>query len=267
VPGLRIIGTAPLERKAAVISFVMDREPLPAPISTLDIGMKLDRDGICVRTGHHCCQPIMDRYQIGSTARASFAFYNTRGEVDLLVDALKAIAGEAQKNGPRPKPAATAGAGGGEQVAYPAASAKGVKEAADALAEEFALVEEAGGREAKGEYVMDIAKKLPHLFEVLKHVTERVPGCMSQVHLVGREKPGSPGTFEFVADADAEIVRGLIGILERLYSGQRAKDVLSFDIESFFERIGLEGFITSQRRNGLAGMVGKIRAKAAEIAK
>ena len=69
-----------------------------------------------------------------------------------------------------------------------------------------------------------------------------------------------------MADADAEIVRGLIAVLERLYSGQRAADVLAFDVEQFFERIGLESFITSQRRNGLAGMVTKIRAAAKEIA-
>ena len=68
-----------------------------------------------------------------------------------------------------------------------------------------------------------------------------------------------------MADADAEIVRGLIAILERLYSGQKAAEVAAFDIEGFFGRIGLEQFITSQRRNGLAGMVAKIRELAGEI--
>jgi cysteine desulfurase/selenocysteine lyase len=263
VPGLRIVGSAPPGRKAAVISFVMDGEALPSPVSTLDIGMKLDKEGICVRTGHHCCQPVMDRYGVGSTARASFAFYNTRGEVDLLVEALQRIAAEARK-APRPRKKET---GGGNGIAYPQASTQGVKAAADALAEEFALMEESGGREAKSEYVLDLAKNLPALFDVLKQVTQRVPGCMSQVYLVGREKPAVPGVFEFVADADAEIVRGLIAILQRLYSGQGAREVVTFDIEAFFERIGLEGFITSQRRNGLAGMVTQIRTKAGEIAR
>jgi cysteine desulfurase/selenocysteine lyase len=89
---------------------------------------------------------------------------------------------------------------------------------------------------------------------------------MSQVYLVGRRKPGTADTFEFVADADADIVRGLIAILQRLYSGQPASAVLAFDIEKFFTRIGLEQFITAQRRNGLAGMVQKIHAVAREIA-
>jgi cysteine desulfurase/selenocysteine lyase len=273
VPGLRVLGTAPPERKAAVLSFVMDGPPLRGPISTLDIGVALDRLGVCVRTGHHCCQPVMERYGVAATARASFAFYNTREEIDRLVDGLKAIAtahlhapAQAVPTQSPAKPAAAASA-----IEFPKATAKGIKAAAEALADEFALMEEAGGRDAKSEYVMDLAKALPRTFDVLKQVTDRVPGCMSQVYLVARERPagesgGQAGLFEFVADADAEIVRGLIAVLERLYSGQRAADVLAFDVEQFFERIGLESFITSQRRNGLAGMVTKIRAAAKEIA-
>ncbi len=79
-PGLRIIGTA--REKAAVISFVMEG------IHPHDIGTVLDRQGIAVRTGHHCAQPVMDRYQIPATTRASFAFYNTMAEIDALVAGL-----------------------------------------------------------------------------------------------------------------------------------------------------------------------------------
>lgn len=77
IEGVRIIGTAP--RKASILSFVLDR------IHPHDIGTILDREGIAVRTGHHCTQPLMDRYGVPATARASFAFYNTREEVDALV--------------------------------------------------------------------------------------------------------------------------------------------------------------------------------------
>ena len=98
----------------AVISFVLEN---PA-ISSLDIGMALDRRGICVRTGHHCCQPVMDRYGVGSTARASFAFYNTHAEVDALADALHDIVRERQAAAPA-APMQTNAA-----ISYPAASAK-----------------------------------------------------------------------------------------------------------------------------------------------
>ncbi|MFZ0589415.1 MAG: cysteine desulfurase [Bryobacteraceae bacterium] len=75
--GIRIIGTAP--DKASVISFVVDGA------HPHDVGTILDREGIAVRTGHHCAQPVMDRFQIAATTRASFAFYNTTAEVDALI--------------------------------------------------------------------------------------------------------------------------------------------------------------------------------------
>ncbi len=246
VPGLRIIGTA--AHKAAVVSFVMEG------FSTLDIGLKLDQEGICVRTGHHCCQPVMDFFEIGSTARASFAFYNTREEIDLLVDALQRIAAS--------KPAAAKSADAGGTIEYPKAAGKTPREAAAKLAEDFEFL---GERDAKNTYVLELGEKLPHTFELLKKVTPRVQGCMSQVHLVARTQPGSADILEFVADADAEIVRGLIAVLRRIYSGQRAKEILAFNIEEFFNKIGLDQFITSQRRNGLAGMVAKIRERAQDI--
>jgi cysteine desulfurase/selenocysteine lyase len=77
IDGLRIIGTA--QHKASVISFVVEG------IHPYDIGVILDQLGIAVRTGHHCTQPIMDKYKIAGTIRASLAFYNTKQEIDELV--------------------------------------------------------------------------------------------------------------------------------------------------------------------------------------
>jgi cysteine desulfurase/selenocysteine lyase len=80
VPGLQLIGTA--RRKASVLSFVMDG------IHPHDIGTIVDREGVAIRTGHHCAQPVMDRFGIPATARASLAVYNTREDIDALVAAL-----------------------------------------------------------------------------------------------------------------------------------------------------------------------------------
>jgi len=80
IPGLRIIGTA--KEKAAVISFVLEG------VHPHDAGTILDQEGIAVRTGHHCAQPVMTRFGIPATTRASLAFYNTKEEVDALVAAL-----------------------------------------------------------------------------------------------------------------------------------------------------------------------------------
>lgn len=81
IDGLRIYGESP--NKTAVISFNVDS------IHPYDIGTLLDKMGIAVRTGHHCAQPIMDYYQIPGTVRASFAFYNTKEEIDAMVSGLK----------------------------------------------------------------------------------------------------------------------------------------------------------------------------------
>jgi cysteine desulfurase/selenocysteine lyase len=143
---------------------------------------------------------------------------------------------------------------------WPKAAANSPAEAASALADDFDLFDD---REAKNQYVLELADKLPRTFDLLKRITQRVPGCMSEVYLVPRKS--DDGRIEFIADANADIVRGLIAILQRLYSGQRAEDVLAFDVEEFFRRIGLDQFISSQRRNGLAGMVGKIRDYAKQV--
>jgi len=77
IPGLELVGTA--REKAAVLSFTLEG------VHPHDVGTILDQDGIAVRTGHHCAQPVMDRFGIPATARASLALYNTKAELDLLV--------------------------------------------------------------------------------------------------------------------------------------------------------------------------------------
>ncbi len=83
VPGMRLIGTA--REKASILSFALDG------IHPHDIGTILDHEGVAIRTGHHCAMPIMTRFQVPATARASFAFYNTREEIDALYRAIRKV--------------------------------------------------------------------------------------------------------------------------------------------------------------------------------
>ena len=83
LPGVRIIGTA--KEKAAVLSFVIDG------IHPHDIGTILDQEGVAVRTGHHCAQPVMQFFSIPATTRASFALYNTEAEIDALIRGIKKV--------------------------------------------------------------------------------------------------------------------------------------------------------------------------------
>lgn len=83
IPGLRMIGTA--KNKAAVCSFEL------SGIHPHDIGSILDREGIAIRTGHHCAQPVMNYFQVPATSRASFGLYNTHEEIDILAQGLKRV--------------------------------------------------------------------------------------------------------------------------------------------------------------------------------
>jgi cysteine desulfurase/selenocysteine lyase len=83
IEGVRIVGTAP--DKASVVSFVIDG------VHPHDVGTILDQEGVAVRTGHHCAQPVMDRYQIAATTRASLAFYNTKAEIDALAAGIRKV--------------------------------------------------------------------------------------------------------------------------------------------------------------------------------
>lgn len=80
IPGLRLIGTA--RSKAAILGFVLER------VHPHDIGTILDHEGVAIRTGHHCAMPVMDHFAVPATARASFALYNTRADIDRLIAAI-----------------------------------------------------------------------------------------------------------------------------------------------------------------------------------
>lgn len=130
----------------------------------------------------------------------------------------------------------------------------------EALVEEFDLL---GTSEADWEeryrYVIDLGRDLPPLAETEKTDRTKVAGCASQVWLVSE---GDSNRLRFRGDSDAHIVRGLMAILLRLFSGRRADDILAFDAEAAVARLGLGQALSSQRANGLASMVRRIRAEA-----
>ena len=126
------------------------------------------------------------------------------------------------------------------------------------LADEFALL---GNWEERYRYVIDLGSELAPLSEAEHADANKVRGCASQVWLV--TEPGPDGTLTFRGDSDAHIVKGLIAVLLRLYSGRRPKDILAFDAKAAFERLGLSGALSTQRSNGLASMVERIRRDAA----
>jgi cysteine desulfuration protein SufE len=129
--------------------------------------------------------------------------------------------------------------------------------ALDDLAAEFDLL---GDWEERYRYVIELGRDLAPLSDAERSEANKVRGCASQVWLVTEPQPD--GSVQFRGDSDAHIVRGLIAILLRLYSGARPTDILAFDANAAFATLGLSGALSTQRSNGLASMVQRVRRDA-----
>jgi len=129
--------------------------------------------------------------------------------------------------------------------------------ALDDLSAEFDLL---GDWEERYRYVIDLGRELAPLTDAERSDANKVRGCASQVWLV--TEPQTDGSLKFRGDSDAHIVRGLIAILLRLFSGRKPEEILSFDPKAAFDRLGLAGALSTQRSNGLFSMVGRIRRDA-----
>ena len=130
----------------------------------------------------------------------------------------------------------------------------------DELADEFDLL---GDWEQRYRHVIDLGRTLAPLTDAERSEANRVRGCASQVWLV--TEPQDDGTLRFRGDSDAHIVRGLIALLLRLYSGRPPGEILGFDAKAAFTRLGLTGALSSQRSNGLMSMVERIRRDAGAV--
>ena len=127
----------------------------------------------------------------------------------------------------------------------------------DDLVAEFDLM---GDWEDRYRYIIDLGRELQPLADAERSPENKVRGCASQVWLASEPGPGR--TLNFRGDSDAHIVRGLIAILLRLYSGRPADQILAFDARAAFDGLGLAGALSAQRSNGLNAMVERIRADA-----
>jgi cysteine desulfuration protein SufE len=131
----------------------------------------------------------------------------------------------------------------------------------DDLAAEFEFL---GDWEERYRYVIELGRELAPLSPDEHVDANKVRGCASQVWLV--TEPTPDGRLAFRGDSDAHIVRGLIAILLRLYSGRTPQEILAFDAKAGFARLGLAGALSQQRSNGLFSMVERIRRDAQAVA-
>lgn len=126
----------------------------------------------------------------------------------------------------------------------------------DDLIDNFALFDD---WESKYAYVLDLGRKLPPFPEDQKIDANKVEGCVSQVWMLTKMKDDK---FTFVADSDAHIVRGLIGILHLAFNDKTADEIKNIDIEDAFKKLGMESHLSPNRRNGFFAMVGRIKGEA-----
>lgn len=128
----------------------------------------------------------------------------------------------------------------------------------DELVESFALFDD---WEEKYRYLIDLGQRLEPMDPVLKTDSHLVRGCTSRVWLV----PGitADGRLHFVADSDAQIVRGLIYVLATAYQGRKLSEIGKIDMAAYFEKLGLNRHLSPNRRNGFFAIVERIRSLAA----
>jgi cysteine desulfuration protein SufE len=127
----------------------------------------------------------------------------------------------------------------------------------DELADELELL---GDWEERYRYIIELGRTLDPLSDQEHAEANKVRGCASQVWLVTELEPGD--RLRFRGDSDAHIVRGLVAILLRLYSGRTRAEITAFDAKAATQRLGLADALSSQRANGLAAMVERIRREA-----
>ncbi len=124
----------------------------------------------------------------------------------------------------------------------------------DELIEVFDLFDD---WEDRYRYLIDLGRKLPDMPEDVKTDATKVEGCTSQVWM--ERLPTDDNTIDFLADSDAHIVRGLIGVLFAIFHGRATTEAPDIDVEAYFKQLGLEAHLSPNRRNGFFSMVGRLR--------
>ena len=135
----------------------------------------------------------------------------------------------------------------------------GIEQTIADLTAEFALLPDWEERIA---HIMELARSLEPLPDVVRTETNRVRGCVSQVWLVAERREVAPGLLFFRGDSDSHLVRGEIAMLLRVFSGRAPEEIVAANASAIFERLGLKDALTAQRSNGLFAMMKRIQQEA-----
>ena len=231
---VKIIGKP--QKRSSAVSFVIEG------MSPLDVAVSLNRHGIAVRAGHHCCMPLMESLGLIGTVRVSWAGYTTEDEIERFGSALKEVIRAHETN-----------LNQDEALFFAPQSASSIQQA---MNEARAILNNAG--EFRSEVLLELAGSHPRRLQVLRKIAPEIPGCMSEVRLV--TKVEEHGKLFIASDSNSEIVRGLLSLVEKVFSGQHIEEIQKYDYRNLFLELDLPGFISVQRRSGLESVLRSIFA-------
>ena len=197
-----------------------------------DISTAIDSMGIAIRNGHHCAMPLMEYLNLDGCMRVSLAAYNTFEEIDKLAHALIKITSEQGES-----------------------KAQILESTLDrALLEEFI---NARGWDGKHRALMLLSKKLERMPVEERSEQTLISGCESKAWVT--YKKHNDGSYVFHADSDAKVIRGLLVVVLTAFNNKTKKQILSFNIDAFFEELGLIAHLSPSRGNGLRAIVDKVK--------
>ncbi len=208
-----------------------------------DIASALDSFGIAIRSGHHCAMPLMEYLSLSGCLRVSMAPYNTIEEIDYFITCLEKIIMASDSH-----------------LTVNGVTAKQHLQQSSALNSNDIIKQFAHltGWHNRHREIMLLSKKLPRLASHDRHEQSLIHGCESLAWLVSRQD--KQAIFYFQADSDARIIRGLLVIVLAAFNGKTAEQIQTFDIEEYFDKLGLMQQLSPSRGNGVLAIVEKIKA-------
>jgi len=235
-----------LERLATIsqIKMIVEGEPDIPLISFVidghhnhDIATSLNAYGIAIRSGHHCAMPLMAYLKLTGCLRISLSPYNTFEEIDYFVECLEKIIDQERQSKPLQQ-----------------ATIKNDNQQSNDI---ITLFNNAKGWDGKHREIMMLGKNSSRLSKDKRNEQSLISGCESLAWLVA--DMNSDGVYHFTADSDAKVIRGLLVIVLAAFNDKTAKEIHAFDIETYFELLGLIQHLSPSRGNGVHAIVERIR--------
>ena len=205
-----------------------------------DIAINLDLKAIGIRVGHHCAMPLMEYLNVGGAIRVSLAPYNTLEEVDFFISVLRSII-QGQES----------------HCGNDILSTTNEKKALTKSDEIISLFIKAKSWDSKHREIMLLGKSLARMDRRLRNQNTLISGCESAAWLSVTQSKS--GLFFIEADSDAKVIRGLLVIILAAFNEKTAEQIASFDLNQYFESLGLMRHLSPSRGNGVLAIVDKIQ--------